>query len=253
MILLPLRTLMYKEIYRFLRLWRQTLIPTVISSSLFMMIFGKVLGDRIGSVQNIDYPSFIFPGLMMLSMIISSFQNTASSFYGEKFQKSIEEILVSPLSNVEVIIGFLTGGVVRGCICGVLVTIVGIIITGTPIAHPVIFLMTMLLVTTFFAAIGMINGMLAKTFDHITVFPDFILTPLIFLSGIFYSTDQLPEILRPIHAYNPIVYFVDAARYSILNLSEFTPVGTFVVIIAMLVVVLSALGYLFNRGLGFRE
>ena len=127
------------------------------------------------------------------------------------------------------------------------------IITGTPIAHPVIFLMTMLLVTTFFAAIGMINGMLAKTFDHITVFPDFILTPLIFLSGIFYSTEQLPEILRPIHAYNPIVYFVDAARYSILNLSEFTPVGTFVVIIAMLVVVLSALGYLFNRGLGFRE
>ncbi|MAJ82027.1 MAG: ABC transporter permease [Legionellales bacterium] len=253
MINTPLFTLMYKEVYRFMRLWRQTLIPPVISSSLYLMIFGQILGNRIGAVQGVGYTKFVLPGLVMLSMIISSFQNTASSFYGEKFQKSIEEILIAPLANYQVIIGFLCGGIARGVICGSLVLLVGVILTNIHFAHPLYLMYTMLITTSCFAAVGMLNGMLAKTFDHITIFPDFILMPLIFLGGVFYNTQELPGVLKSMHVYNPIVYFVDAARYAILGVSEFSSGSDFLVISMVGVFVISFLSYCFNKGFGFRE
>lgn len=253
MISIPQKTLIYKEIFRFMRLWKQTLFPTIITAILYMTIFGKILGARIGAMSGVNYIHYVIPGLATLSMMLSAFQNTASSFYGEKFSRSIEEIIMAPLTNIEVVVGFLSGGIIRGSIAGTLILIVGSIFTHLSVMHPLYLLLVMMMATTFFASLGMLNGMLARTFDHITILPDFILTPLIFLGGVFYETKDLPGLMQIIHIYNPIVYFVDSVRYAVIGVGEFSVLHQCVVLFLLNAAIFSLLLFCYNRGYGYKE
>jgi ABC-2 type transport system permease protein len=213
-----LETLIRREIWRYMRLWRQTLIPPIITALLYLTVFGKVVGSRVGIVQGVDYIQFVLPGLAMLTMILASFQNCVSSFFIEKFHRSIDELMVSPLTSFEIVIGFIIGGVTRGLLCGILVIFLGCMVLNITVIHWVYMILVMIIVTLCFSSLGMLNAMYARNFDEITIVPDFILTPLIFFGGVFYDGSHLQGILLWLHQFNPISYFVDLFRYSLLGI-----------------------------------
>lgn len=239
-----LETLIRREIWRYMRLWRQTLIPPIITALLYLTVFGKVVGSRVGIVQGVDYIQFVLPGLAMLTMILASFQNCVSSFFIEKFHRSIDELMVSPLTSFEIVIGFIIGGVTRGLLCGILVIFLGCMVLNITVINWVYMILVMIIVTLCFSSLGMLNAMYARNFDEITIVPDFILTPLIFFGGVFYDGSHLQGILLWLHQFNPISYFVDLFRYSLLGIHEFTP---WVVLVSLFLFTACCLLVLYNR------
>jgi ABC-2 type transport system permease protein len=248
-----LKTLVRKEIVRIIRIWIQTIVPPAITMTLYFIIFGNLIGRRIGSMGGFDYMQYIAPGLIMMSVITTSYGNVVSSFFGAKFARHIEEMLVSPMSNATVIMGHVAGGVFRGLLVGVLVTIVALFFTKLEVQHPLITLSIVILSSTVFALAGFINAVFARKFDDISIVPTFVLTPLTYLGGVFYSISLLPEFWQKVSLANPIIYMVNAFRYGILGVSDINITYAYLIVGLFVVGLFSVSLALLNRGVGVRE
>ncbi|SMF35040.1 ABC-2 type transport system permease protein [Alteromonadaceae bacterium Bs31] len=240
-------TLVKKEIRRFTRIWVQTLIPPVITMALYFVIFGALIGSRIGDMGGYDYMSFVVPGLIMMSVINNSYSNVVSSFYSAKFNKSIEELQVSPTPNYIILAGYVCGGALRGLLVGGIVTCVSLLFTDLKIHSPVITVSVIFLSAVLFSIAGMINAIFANSFDDISVVPTFVLTPLTYLGGVFYSIQLLPEFWQGVSHLNPILYMVNAFRYGILGVSDVSVVGAFIGIFIFLAILLAYCLYLLEH------
>lgn len=248
-----LKTLVRKEVIRVARIWIQTIVPPAITMTLYFIIFGNLIGKRIGVMGGFDYMQFIAPGLIMMSVITNSYGNVVSSFFGAKYGKHIEEMLVSPMSNATIIIGHVSGGVIRGLMVGALVTMIALGFTRLTIEHPLVTFSMVVLASIVFALLGFVNAVFAKKFDDISIIPTFVLTPLTYLGGVFYSITLLPEFWQKVSLGNPILYMVNAFRYGILGVSDIR-IGYAYLIVGFFVIGLFALNLtLLNRGVGIRE
>lgn len=246
-------TIVVKEIRRFMRIWAQTLLPPAITMALYFVIFGNLIGSRIGEMGGYDYMSFIVPGLIMMSVITNSYANVVSSFFSMKFQRSIEEILVSPVPNWVVLSGYVAGGVARGVGVGVIVTLLSLFFTDL-VVHNVWVTSGMVLLTAIvFSLGGFINAMFATKFDDISIVPTFVLTPLTYLGGVFYSISLLPEFWQSVSQANPILYMVNAFRYGILGVSDIDVRFAFAMVLFFIVVLFSLSLYLLSKGKGIRS
>jgi len=234
-------TIVVKEIRRFVRIWVQTLLPPAITMALYFIIFGNLIGSRIGEMGGFKYIQFVVPGLIMMSVITNAYSNVVSSFYGAKFQRHVEEMLVSPIPNHVILLGFVIGGVVRGLAVGLQVHHIGVTI------------LVVLLTAILFSLAGFINAVYANTFDDISIIPTFVLTPLIYLGGVFYSTAMLPEFWATVSKANPILYMVNAFRYGLLGVSDVSVVFSFAMIIACIVAAYTFSLYLLNSGQRLRQ
>jgi ABC-2 type transport system permease protein len=247
------KSILIKEINRFTRIWVQTLVPPAISMSLYFIIFGNLIGSRIGQMHGVSYMEFIVPGLIMMSVITNSYANVASSFYSAKFQRNIEEMLVAPVPNYVIIWGFVAGGVARGLCVGAIVTAVSLFFVPLQIHDPLAVALTLLLTSILFSLGGLINAVFAKSFDDISIIPTFVLTPLTYLGGVFYSIQLLPPFWQMLSHGNPIIYMVNAFRYGFLGLTD-VPMGlAFTVIIGFILVFYGVAHYLVTRGIGLRH
>ena len=245
-------TLTRKEVVRFLRIWPQTLIPPIITQSLYFLIFGKFIGSQIHDIQGVSYMAFIVPGLIMMSVINNAYVNVAGSFFSSKFQHSIEELLVSPAPDWAVIAGYVTGGVLRGILCGLLVFGVSIFFVKPAIHNLGIILVFIVLTAVVFALGGLTNGILAKKFDDVSIVPTFILTPLTYLGGVFYSIHYLPKLWQQASRFNPILYMVNGFRFGFHGFSD-VPLGDSLGILLLFTVILTAVNLgLLKRGTGLR-
>ena len=247
-----LRTIWIKECTRFLRIWVQTLVPPAITMSLYFVIFGSLIGERIGQMGGFTYMEFIVPGLIMMAVITNSYSNVSSSFFSAKFQRNVEELLVAPVPNWIIIMGFVGGGVARALLIGIIVTCVSMFFVDVQIHNIFIIVVTVLLTATLFATAGLINAVFAKTFDDISVIPTFVLTPLTYLGGVFYSLSLLPEFWQIVSKANPIVYMVNGFRYGFLGVSDVSFTTAVTVLIAFNVVLFTVAYQLINRGVGIR-
>lgn len=242
-----------KEAYRFLRVWGQTLVPPIITSTLYFLIFGAFIGSRIDNISGVSFMEFMTPGLIMMSVITGAYMNVCSSFYIAKFQKNIEEILIAPCSNHTIILGYVSAGVLRALMVGIIIYLVAWYFTGLQIAHPMSFL-TFLLCTAFlFSLVGLINAVFARKFDDISMIPTFILTPLSYLGGIFYSLDQLPYVWRVLTQCNPIFYLINGLRYSVIGVSEAGLGFSLMVLLGMIAVLYSVCFQLLEKGVGVKS
>lgn len=247
------KTIVLREIRRFMRIWPQTLLPPAVTMTLYFIIFGNLIGSRIGVMGGFDYMSFIVPGLIMMSVITSSYANVVSSFFSMKFQRSIEELLVSPVPNWIILAGYVTGGMSRGLGIGLIVTLLSLGFTQLTIHHLPMVILTVFLTSALFSLGGFINAMLATKFDDISIVPTFILTPLTYLGGVFYSIDMLPGFWQGVSMINPILYMVNAFRYGILGVSDVNPYVALGMIV-MFIAVLSAISLrMLARGKGIRH
>ena len=218
--LIALQTIVYREVRRFMRIWPQTLLPPAITMALYFVIFGNLIGRQIGGVGQFTYMEFIVPGLIMMSVITNSYGNVVSSFYGSKFQRNIEELMVSPVSPHTILIGFVTGGVLRGLAVGLIVTVLSLFFTTLQVHHIGVTALVVLMTAAIFSMGGFINAVFAKSFDDISIIPTFVLTPLTYLGGVFYSITLLPEFWQKVSMANPILHMVNAFRYGILGVSD---------------------------------
>ncbi|MDX1442223.1 MAG: ABC transporter permease [Gammaproteobacteria bacterium] len=251
--LVGMQTIIRKEVTRVLRIWVQTIVPPAITMTLYFIIFGNLIGRRIGPMDGYDYMAYIAPGLIMMSVITNSYGNVVSSFFGAKFARHIEELLVSPLPNQYILFGYVMGGVCRGLLVGAMVTIIALFFTDLDMAHPFITLSIVLLTSIVFSLGGLINAIFSKKFDDISIVPTFILTPLTYLGGVFYSIGMLPEFWQNVSKANPILYMVNAFRYGILGVSDIG-IGTAYLIIGIFIVLLYSFSmFLLNRGVGLRS
>ena len=248
-----LKTLVRKEVVRIIRIWIQTIVPPSITMTLYFIIFGNLIGRRIGSMGGFDYMQYIAPGLIMMSVITNSYGNVVSSFFGAKYARHIEEMLVSPMSNATVIMGHVAGGVFRGLLVGALVTIVALFFTKLEVQHPLITLSIVILSSTVFALAGFINAVFARKFDDISIVPTFVLTPLTYLGGVFYSISLLPEFWQKVSLANPIIYMVNAFRYGILGVSDINITYAYLIVGLFVAGLFSVSLALLNRGVGIRE
>jgi ABC-2 type transport system permease protein len=251
--LIALQTITFKEVKRFTRIWVQTLLPSIITTSLYFLIFGTLIGSRIGQMKGYDYMEFIVPGLILMAVISNAYSNVVSSFYGSKFQHNIEEMLVAPMPGWVILAGYISGGVMRGLIVGVLVTIVSLFFTDLRIAHPVMMVVVFLLTGVLFSCAGFINAVYAKSFDDISIVPTFVLTPLIYLGGVFYSIDMLPAFWQNVSLLNPVLYMIDVFRYSVLGTSDIPLLYGFSVITLFITVLLFISLRLLSKGIGIRD
>jgi ABC-2 type transport system permease protein len=248
-----LKTIVTKEILRVLRIWVQTIVPPAIMMTLYFIIFGNLIGRRIGTMGGFDYMQYIAPGLIMMSVITNSYGNVVSSFFGAKFGRHIEEMIVSPMSNATIIIGHVAGGVIRGLLVGAMVTVIALAFTSLQVKHPLITISMVLLTSTVFALAGFINAIFARKFDDISIVPTFVLTPLTYLGGVFYSISLLPEFWQQLSRVNPILYMVNAFRYGILGVSDISIYTAYTIVILFVAGLFTACLLLLNRGVGIRE
>ncbi|WEM42685.1 ABC transporter permease [Photobacterium sp. DA100] len=247
------KSLITKEVNRFARIWVQTMVPPAITMTLYFVIFGSLIGSRIGEMGGFSYMEYIVPGLIMMSVITNSYSNVASSFFSAKFQHNIEELLVAPVPNYIIIAGFVGGGVLRGLGVGVIVSVVSLLFVDLQIAHLGVVVATVLMTSVVFSLGGLINAVFAKTFDDISIIPTFVLTPLTYLGGVFYSLSLLPEFWQGVSKLNPIVYMVNAFRYGFLGVSD-VGIGTSFAVLGVFTVILYSLCYyLISRGIGLRS
>ena len=251
--LVAMRTIVRKEMVRVLRIWVQTIVPPAITMTLYFIIFGNLIGSRIGTMDGFDYMQYIAPGLIMMSVITNSYGNVVSSFFGAKFGGHVEEMLVAPMSNGTIIIGHVAGGVLRGLLVGTLVTIIALFFTRLQVAHPLIMVSVVLLSSIVFSLAGFINAVFAKKFDDISIVPTFVLTPLTYLGGVFYSISLLPEFWQGVSKANPILYMVNAFRYGILGTSDISITHAYVILLGFVVLLFAACYALMERGVGIRE
>jgi ABC-2 type transport system permease protein len=247
------RTIVIKEVSRFARIWIQTILPPAVSMTLYFVIFGNLIGPRIGQMDGFSYIQYIAPGIIMMSIINSSYANVVSSFFGAKFQRHIEEMLVAPIPNIIILSGYITGGVARGMMVGLVVTLVALFFTELHIEHPLIVITVVLLTSTLFSLAGFINGIFARKFDDIAIIPSFVLTPLIYLGGVFYSINLLPDFWQFVSKLNPIFYMVNAFRYGMLGVSDINIQSALAIISIFTVALFSLCLYLLNKGVGIKS
>ena len=250
--LIAFQTILTKEVLRFARIWIQTVLPPVVTTALYFIIFGNLIGPRIGPMEGFDYMEFIIPGLIMMAVITNSYANVVSSFYGSKFQRHIEEMLISPVPNYIILTGFVGGGVTRGLAVGVAVTIVSLLFHPLNI-HSLWVMFSMILLTAIlFSLAGLINGVYAKSFDDISIVPTFVLTPLTYLGGIFYSISLLPEFWQHASLANPILYMVNAFRYGFLGVSDISLLLSYAISIGFIIILYVFSLHLLRKGHGIR-
>jgi ABC-2 type transport system permease protein len=246
-------TIIRREIIRFFRIWSQTLLPSVVSIALYFIIFGNLIGPRIGQMEGVSYIEYIVPGLIMMAIITNSYSNVVFSFYISKFQRDIEEMLVSPLPNSLIICGYVLGGVMRGVVVGVLVTAVSLFFTKLQVHNFSFTILVGVLTAILFALLGLLNGISAKKFDDVDIVPTFVLSPLTYLGGVFYSISLLPEFWQKVTYINPIFYMINAFRYGMLELSD-VPQGLALSVIIVFIVLSYCLNlWLLNRGVGIKS
>ena len=246
-------TLAGRESRRVIRIWKQTLVPPIITTTLYFLIFGKLIGGRIGEMNGVSYMQFIAPGLVMMTAITASYVNTASSFFLSKFTRTYEELFVSPLSSHDVIWGYIIGSMMRGGLAGILVMLVSLCFVSFNIHSWAMILLTLMMTTIAFALGGFINAIYAKTFDDVGIIPTFVLTPLTYLGGVFYSISLLPEFWQTVSKFNPIVYMVNGFRYGFLGVSDVPVIYTFGVLLLFIVVLYSIAFSLMEKGVGLRS
>ena len=247
------KTIVVKEILRFLRIWVQTILPSAITMSLYFVIFGNLIGSRIGPMDGFSYMEYIAPGLIMMAVITNAYSNVVSSFFGSKFQRHIEELIVSPMPNSLILLGFVCGGMARGLLVGALVTIVALFFTQLDVHHPLIMIVVIVLTAALFSLAGFVNGIFAKTFDDVSIVPTFVLTPLTYLGGVFYSISLLPELWQNVSLLNPILYMVNAFRYGVLGVSDISLWVAFTMTVGFTMLLFSVALMLLNRGVGIRQ
>jgi len=250
---IAVQTLVRKEVVRVLRIWIQTIVPPAITMTLYFIIFGNLIGRRIGTMDGFDYMSFIAPGLIMMSVITNSYGNVVSSFFGAKFARHIEEMIVSPMSNAAIVIGHVSGGLIRGLFIGMLVTAIALFFTKLEVQHPLITVSIVVLSSIVFSLAGFINAIFAKKFDDISIVPTFILTPLIYLGGVFYSISLLPEFWQNVSKANPVLYMVNAFRYGILGRSDIDISHAYILLFVFVITLFTVAVMLMNRCVGIRE
>lgn len=252
--LVALYTVARREIVRIVRIWTQTLIPPAITMTLYFIIFGKLIGSRIGTIEGgFTYMQYIVPGLVMMSIITNSYGNISSSFFGAKFSRAVEEMLVSPMPNWVILAGYVTGAVTRGLAVGAIVLGIALFFTELHVQHPLVTLGSVALGAVIFSLAGFINAVFAKKFDDIALVPTFILTPLTYLGGVFYSINMLGEPWQSLSRANPILYMVNAFRYGVLGIGD-VGVGTAFVVMLGFVAALGAVSlWLLHRGVGLRS
>ncbi|MCW7551265.1 ABC transporter permease [Endozoicomonas gorgoniicola] len=247
------KTIFVREVRRFMRIWPQTLLPPVITMALYFIIFGSVIGSRIGEMAGFGYMTFVVPGLAMMSVITNSFTNVVSSFFSSKFQRSVEELLVSPVSNSIILMGYVLGGTVRGVLVGILVMLMGAFFVDLQIYSVSITLLAVLMTAVLFALGGFINAIFARKFDDISIIPTFVLMPMTYLGGVFYSIELLPEPWRSLSMLNPILYQVNAFRYGILGEDGGVNVAMAFVVMAVAIALFAAFAlWLLRTGKGLR-
>jgi ABC-2 type transport system permease protein len=251
--LVALYTIARREVHRILRIWGQTLVPPAITMTLYFLIFGNLIGSRIGQMGGFTYMDFIVPGLVMMSVIQNSYGNISSSFFGAKFGRHVEELLVAPLPNWVILLGYVAGAVLRGLMVGIIVLGIAMLFTRVRMPHPGVTLATVLLGATIFSLAGFVNAVYARKFDDIAIVPTFILTPLTYLGGVFYSVSLLPPFWEKASHLNPILYMVNAFRYGLLGVSD-VPLGLSFAVMLAFVLALGALGlHLLRTGVGLRS
>ncbi len=246
-------TIIRKEIHRFLRIWPQTLLPPAITTALYFLIFGKLIGDRIGSISGVTYMEYIVPGIILMSVISHSYANVVSSFYSTKFQRNIEELLVAPIPNWVILFGYVGGGIARGLLVGMVVTGISLFFADITVNNLAVTISVYFLTATLFALAGFINAVFADSFDDISIIPNFVLTPLSYLGGIFYSVTMLPEVWQKISLANPILYMINAFRYGLIGVSDvninvaFMITGGFILFLTLLSLLL------LHKGIGIKN
>ncbi len=251
--LIQLVTIFRKEFVRWSRIWIQTILPSVITIFLYITIFGNFIGERIGEVNDLPYIHFIIPGLIIMPIISNSYMNVVGSFYSGRFQKSIEELFVSPLSTHVILIGYVMGGVSRAFVVGFAVYIVSLAFTDIPIHNMFLAIFLTLLVSILFSILGFINAAYAKSFDDINIIPTFVLTPLTYLGGTFYSIYDLPEIWQSISLFNPIAYMVSAFRYAFIGIEEMNTHSAVLMMFFLIFLMYSLAIYILNKGIGVKN
>jgi ABC-2 type transport system permease protein len=250
---IALATLSLKEYHRVVRIWGQTILPPVINMALYFVIFGNLIGSRIGRMGGFDYKQYIAPGLIMMAVITNAYGNVVSSFFSAKINRHLEEMLVAPMSNVTIVLGHMAGGIIRGVMVGLAVTGVALLFTPLPFTHPLITITVFLLCAAIFSLGGLINGIVARNFDDVTIIPSFVLQPLIYLGGVFYSIGMLPELAQQFSRLNPILYLVNAFRYGILGVSD-VPIGfAYLMMVISVAVLFGACVLMLNRGFRVRD
>ena len=242
-----------KEVHRFARIWVQTLVPPVITMTLYFIIFGNLIGSRIGEMHGFSYMQFIVPGLIMMSVITNAYANVAASFFSAKFQRSIEELLVAPVPTHVIIAGYIGGGVARAVCVGFLVTLVSLFFVPLVVNSWLVVVMTLLCTAILFSLGGLINAVYARTFDDISLVPTFVLTPLTYLGGVFYALSLLPPFWQAVSKLNPIVYMISGFRYGFLGIHDVSLTPTFAVLLGFVVVLYLMAWYLIERGRGLRS
>jgi ABC-2 type transport system permease protein len=246
-------TITRREVLRFSRIWVQTIVPPIVMVGLYFVIFGNLIGQRIGEMNGMNYIDFIMPGLVMMSIITNSYSNVVSSFYGSKYSRHIEEMQIAPIPNVIILLGYITGGVVRGLSVGIAVTLVSMIFTDFSMHSPMVILIIALLTSILFSLAGLINGVFANSFDHVSIVPTFVLTPLTYLGGIFYSIKMLPELWQQISLANPILYMVNSFRYGFRGISDIDLTVAILVILGFIALLFTVSLILLDKGTGVRQ
>jgi len=245
-------TIVRKELQRVVRIWVQTLVPPVIQMTLYFLIFGYVIGSRVGNMGGVHYMAYVAPGLIMMSVVNNSYLNVVSSFFGAKFARHIEELIVSPMPNVLILLGYVTGGMVRGLIVGSIVTGVASLLTTMPIAHPWVIITVALLASAVFALGGFLNALFATKFDDISIIPTFVITPLVYLGGVFYSISLLPPFWQHLTRIDPLLYIIDTLRYGFLGISDINIGEAYGIMAGFLVILFTLSLVLLKRGSGLK-
>jgi len=246
------KSILTKEINRFTRIWIQTLVPPAITMTLYFLIFGNLVGSRIGEMGGVSYMEFIAPGLIMMSVITNSYSNVASSFYSAKFQRNLEELMVAPVPHYVMIAGYVGGGVARGLCVGLIVTLVAMFFVDISLHHAGLVVMTVFLTSVLFSLGGLINAVFAKSFDDISIIPTFVLTPLTYLGGVFYSLSLLPSFWQGVSSLNPVVYMINVFRYGFLGFADISIPLSIAIMVGFCVALWGLAYYLISRGIGLR-
>ncbi|MCE9685609.1 ABC transporter permease [Shewanella sp. AS16] len=247
------KSILIKEISRFTRIWIQTLVPPAITMTLYFLIFGNLVGSRIGEMGGVTYMEFIAPGLIMMSVITNSYSNVASSFYSAKFQRNLEEVMVAPVPHYVMIAGYIGGGVARGLCVGLIVTLVALFFVDIHLHHLGLVVLTVFLTSVLFSLGGLINAVFAKSFDDISIIPTFVLTPLTYLGGVFYSLSLLPSFWQGVSALNPVVYMINVFRYGFLGFADISVPLSVGIMVGFCVALWTLAYYLVSRGIGLRS
>ncbi|MDO9169107.1 MAG: ABC transporter permease [Methylobacter sp.] len=250
---IALKTIVTKEIFRFIRIWPQTLLPPAITTALYFLIFGKLIGDRIGTISGASYMDYIVPGIILMSVISHSYANVVSSFYSSKFQHNIEELLVAPIPNWMILSGYVSGGIVRGLLVGVVVALISLLFTDINVNNVTITLTIAVLTAAVFALAGFINAILAESFDDISIIPNFVLTPLSYLGGVFYSVDMLPGVWQTVSMGNPILYMINAFRYGLIGVTDIDIQLSFLITGGFIITLTLFSLYLLHKGIGIKN